>query len=160
MHAFRYLRRPGAARSRRRKKRGLGPLPWSTDADFVYDERHGYLFVTVDWERPMTLFDNRERAFEQMFVHDEEARFRALVKRNKLLGEWATTQLGLTGEKADAYVNDISRSLVGGVVDEGLVEKLRSDFAAHGINQSEDQIREKMAELMAVGATQVRSSAW
>ena len=108
----------------------------------------------------MTLFENRERAFEQMFVHDEEARFRALAKRNKLLGQWATTQLGLTGEKADAYVNEISRSLVARVVDEGLVEKLRTDFAAHGINQSDDQIREKMAELMAVGATQVRSSAW
>jgi len=72
----------------------------------------------------MTLFEDRERAFEQMFVHDEEARFRALARRNKLLGQWAARQLGLAGTKADAYVRDISESLVDRVVDEGLVEKL------------------------------------
>jgi hypothetical protein len=108
----------------------------------------------------MTLFENRERAFEQMFVHDEEARFRALARRNKLLGQWAATQLGLTGVKADAYVDEISKSLVARVVDEGLVEKLRADFEANGVNQSDDQICEKLSELMAAAVTQVRSSSW
>jgi hypothetical protein len=108
----------------------------------------------------MTLFEDRERAFEQMFVHDEEARFRALARRNKLLGQWAAAQLGLTGQKADAYVNEIGRSLVARVVDESLVEKLRADFEANGVNQSDEQIREKMSELMAAAVTQVRSSAW
>ncbi|MBF9196933.1 DUF1476 domain-containing protein [Microvirga terrestris] len=108
----------------------------------------------------MTLFENRERAFEQMFVHDEEARFRALARRNKLLGQWAATHLGLAGGKAEAYVSEISGSLVARVVDEGLVEKLRADFEANGVNLSDEQIREKMAELMAVAATQVRSSTW
>ncbi|WP_201842157.1 DUF1476 domain-containing protein [Microvirga zambiensis] len=108
----------------------------------------------------MTLFEDRERAFEQMFVHDEEAQFRALARRNKLLGQWAANQLGLTGTKADAYVNEISKSLVARVVDEGLVGKLRADFEANGVNQSDDQIREKMAELMAIAASQVRSSTW
>ena len=108
----------------------------------------------------MTLFEDRERAFEQMFVHDEEARFRALARRNKLLGQWAVTQLGLTGQKADAYINEISRSLVARVVDEGLVAKLRADFETNGVSQSDEQIREKMSELMAQAVTQVRSSAW
>ena len=108
----------------------------------------------------MTLFEARERAFEQMFVHDEEAQFRALARRNKLLGQWAATQIGLSGAKADAYVTEISQSLVARVVDEGLVEKLRADFAANGVNQSDDQIREKMSELMAVAVTRVRSSEW
>ncbi|WP_262265732.1 DUF1476 domain-containing protein [Microvirga yunnanensis] len=108
----------------------------------------------------MTLFQDRERAFEQMFVHDEEARFRALARRNKLLGQWAATQLGLTGQKADAYVNEISRSLVARVIDEGLVEKLRADFEANGVTQSDEQIRERMSELMAAAVTQVRSSTW
>lgn len=108
----------------------------------------------------MTLFEDRERAFEQMFVHDEEARFRALARRNKLLGQWAATQLGLTGQKADAYVNEISRSLMARVVDESLVEKLRADFEANGVNQSDEQIREKMSELMAAAINQVRTNAW
>jgi len=108
----------------------------------------------------MTLFEARERAFEQMFVHDEEAQFRAVARRNKLLGQWAATQLGLTGQKADAYVNEISRSLVARVIDEGLVEKLQADFAANGVNQSDEQLREKMSELMAAAVTQVRASTW
>ena len=108
----------------------------------------------------MTLFDNRERGFEQMFVHDEEARFRALAKRNRLLGQWAAAQLGLTGQKADAYIDEISSSLVAHVVDEGLVEKLLADFEANGVHQSDEQIREKMSELMTTAITQVRSSAW
>ncbi|WP_114947969.1 DUF1476 domain-containing protein [Microvirga calopogonii] len=108
----------------------------------------------------MTLFEDRERAFEQMFVHDEEAQFRALARRNRLLGQWAAMQLGLKGQKADDYVNEIGRSLVARVVDEGLVERLRSDFQASGVKLADEQIREKMAELMATAVTQVRSSTW
>jgi hypothetical protein len=126
----------------------------------VYDDSHGNLFAAADRRSPMTLFEARERAFEQMFVHDEEARFRALAQRNKLLGQWAATQLGLTGQKADAYVTEISQSLAARIIDDGLIEKLRADFAANGVNLSDDQIREKMSELMAVAVTQVHASEW
>ncbi len=108
----------------------------------------------------MTLFNDRERAFEQMFVHDEEARFRALARRNKLLGQWAAEKLGLKGEEANDYVSEIGKSVVAAVVDESLVEKLRTDFEAKDIDQSDDQIREKMAELMAAAILQVRSTEW
>lgn len=108
----------------------------------------------------MTVFEDRERAFEQVFAHDEEARFRALARRNKLIGQWAATQLGLTGEKADAYVKDISESLVAKVVDENLVERLQTDFNTHSLNLPTEQIREKMAELMDIALVQVRSSSW
>ena len=111
----------------------LDRRPGQSNVVFVYDDSYGNLFATADWRCPMTLFEARERAFEQMFVHDEEARFRALARRNKLLGQWAATQIGLSGAKADAYVNEISQSLVARVVDEGLVEKLRVDFAANGV---------------------------
>jgi len=108
----------------------------------------------------MTLFEDRERAFEQVFAHDEEARFRALARRNKLLGQWAAAQLGFTGQKADAYINEIGQSLVARVVDEGLVGKLHADFQANGIHQTTEQIREKMSELMATAMIQVRTSTW
>ncbi len=108
----------------------------------------------------MSLFNDRERAFEQMFVHDEEARFRALAKRNRLLGQWAAAQLGLTGEAADAYVREISRSVVASVVDEPLVEKLRADFEAGGVPISDDQIRMRMSETLAEATMTVRSTAW
>lgn len=108
----------------------------------------------------MALFEDREKAFEQMFAHDEEARFRALAKRNRMLGKWAATELGLTGEKAEAYVAKIGRSVVSAVVDQNLAQKIRSDFEAAGIDRSDDQIREKMSELMATASDQVRSSTW
>lgn len=108
----------------------------------------------------MTLFDERERAFEQMFVHDEEARFRALAKRNKLLGQWAAERLGLRGPEADSYAQGIGRSVVAAVVDESLVAKIRTDFEAHGIAASEEQIREKMSDLMTTAVAQVRSTTW
>ncbi|RDI57242.1 DUF1476 domain-containing protein [Microvirga subterranea] len=108
----------------------------------------------------MTLFNEREQAFEQMFVHDEEARFRALAKRNRLLGQWAATQIGLTGERADAYANEIGKSVVAAVVDESLVERIQADFASHGVAESEEGIREKMAELMTFAVAAVRSTTW
>lgn len=73
----------------------------------------------------MSIFEDRERAFKQMVVHDEEARFKALAGRNTLLGQWAATQLRLTGREADASVGEVGRSLVAHGVDESLVEKLR-----------------------------------
>jgi hypothetical protein len=108
----------------------------------------------------MTMFDDRERAFEQVFVHNEEARFRALARRNKMLGQWAAEQLGLTGEKASTYVDEIKRSVVAAVVDEALVQRILADFETTGISWSEDQIREKMAELMAQAVIEVRSDEW
>ncbi|MBZ6075911.1 DUF1476 domain-containing protein [Microvirga puerhi] len=108
----------------------------------------------------MTLFEDRERAFEQSFVHDEEARFRALAKRNRLLGQWAAEQLGLKGEKAGAYIDEVSQSVVARVVDETLVAKIQSDFEANAIDIPDDKVREKMSQLMAEAILQVRSNAW
>ena len=108
----------------------------------------------------MTTFDDRERAFETKYARDEEMAFRVTARRNKLLGQWAATQLGLKGGEADAYAAEISGSLVARVVDEGLVERFRADFAAHGVSQSDDQIRQKMSELMATAVSQVQSSGW
>jgi hypothetical protein len=108
----------------------------------------------------MTLFDDRERAFEQMFAHDEEARFRALARRNKLLGQWAADKLGLGPQDAAAYVDEVRGSVVAAVVDEGLVRKIGEDFDARGIAVSDEDIRQKMAELMARASEEVRAGEW
>jgi hypothetical protein len=42
----------------------------------------------------MTTFKDRNKGFEQKFAHDEELKFRATARRNKLLGLWAADQLG------------------------------------------------------------------
>jgi hypothetical protein len=108
----------------------------------------------------MTLFENRERGFEHMFIHDEEVRFRALAKRNRMLGQWAADQLGLTGQEAGAYVRDISGSLMARVVDGRIAAKIRADFDASGVETSDEQIHEKMSEFLAAAIAEVRSIAW
>ena len=50
---------------------------------------------------PMTTFNDREKAFENKFAHDEEIQFKTFARRNKLLGLWAANLLGKTGAEAD-----------------------------------------------------------
>lgn len=95
----------------------------------------------------MTTFDKREEGFEQQFAHDEELRFRATARRNKLLGQWAAEKLGLTGSNAESYAKSVVMSdIETGTHD--VMGKIRDDFAAKGVAQSDHQIGRVMAELM------------
>ena len=105
----------------------------------------------------MTTFDEREQAFERMFVHDEETRFRALARRNTVLGRWAAEQLGLSGPAASAYVDEIRKTIVAAQADEQVVRKLVHDFETAGVPISEGEIRERMGELLAKAIAEIRS---
>ncbi len=105
----------------------------------------------------MTTFDERERAFERKFALDEELRFRATVRRNKLLGIWAAEKLGLAGAQSDAYVKDVIRADFQKPGDEDLVAKLREDFDANNVAQSDEQIRLTLVELMATAIRQIEA---
>lgn len=106
----------------------------------------------------MPLFENREKAFEQMFAQNEAARFRALARRNRAMGRWAVEQLGLTGDEAKAYIDEIGRTTATAVVDENLVDRIYADFQAKSAVGSKGQIRTKMSELMAIAIQQVQST--
>ena len=94
-----------------------------------------------------TSFDKREEAFEKQFVHDEELRFKAVARRNRMLGLWAAEQLGLSGADADAYAKDVVMvQLAEG--DPGVFRKIRQDFDAKRVAQSDHQIRRRMDELL------------
>jgi hypothetical protein len=58
----------------------------------------------------MTTFDKREEGFEKQFAHDEDLKFKAMARRNKLLGLWAAEKMGLTGAEADAYAKEVVMS--------------------------------------------------
>jgi hypothetical protein len=103
----------------------------------------------------MTTFDEREKAYERKFAHDEELRFRATARRNKLLGLWAAEKLGKTGAEADAYAKDVVRADFQKPGDDDIIAKLREDFAAGGVTQSDDQIRAAIIELTATAVTQI-----
>ncbi|MGQ3674323.1 DUF1476 domain-containing protein [Xanthobacter sp. TB0139] len=105
----------------------------------------------------MTTFDKREKDFERRFVLDEETQFKALARRNKNLGLWAAEKLGLSGDAADAYAKEVVFSDLEEAGDEDVFRKIRGDFDAKGIEQSDHQIRRTMDELLAAAAQEVKN---
>lgn len=106
----------------------------------------------------MTTFDKREDGFEKKFAHDEELRFKATARRNKLLGLWAAEKLGLTGTEADVYAKDVIMADLEAAGEEDVFQKIRRDFDAKNVVQSDHQIRRTMDELMAVAVTQIQAT--
>ncbi|QEN90649.1 DUF1476 domain-containing protein [Labrys sp. KNU-23] len=96
----------------------------------------------------MTTFDKREEAFESKFAHDEDLRFKATARRNKLLGLWAAEKLGLSGDEANAYAKSVVLSDFEEAGDHDVVRKVLSDFAAANLSMSEPQVRQAMTELL------------
>jgi len=100
----------------------------------------------------MTSFDDRERAFENKFAHDEEMKFRAEARRNKLLGLWAAELLGKTGDEADAYAIEVVKSDFEEAGHEDVVRKVAGDL---GDIADADTIRRKMDELLVTAKGQL-----
>ena len=90
----------------------------------------------------MTTFDKREEGFEKQFAHDEELRFKANARRNKLLGLWAAEKMGLSGPDADAYAKEVVVADFEEAGDDDVFRKVRKDFDAKGVAQSDQDIRE------------------
>lgn len=105
----------------------------------------------------MTTFDSREDGFEKAYALDEEIRFKALARRNKLLGLWAAEKLGLGEEAAQAYAKEVVVADLEEHGDEDVFRKLRTDFDAKGVEVSDHQIRRNMDEFLAQAVQAVRS---
>jgi hypothetical protein len=105
----------------------------------------------------MTTFDKREEGFEKQFAHDEELRFKANARRNKLLGLWAAGKLGLTGADADAYAKEVVVADFEEAGDNDVFNKIRKDFDAKGVEQSDHQIRRTMTELMEQAVASIKA---
>ncbi|HEV2955945.1 MAG TPA: DUF1476 domain-containing protein [Xanthobacteraceae bacterium] len=103
----------------------------------------------------MTTFDKREEGFEKRFAHDEELKFKATARRNRMMGMWAAEKLGLTGADAEAYAREV---VVADVEGTGVFAKLRKDFDAKGVDQSDHQIRRHMDEMLAKAVAQIKTA--
>jgi hypothetical protein len=113
--------------------------------------------IVRDRECSMTTFDNRKEGFENKFAHDEGLRFKANARRNKLLGLWAAEKLGYTGEAANEYAMEVVRADFVEAGDGDVFRKIKEDFAAKNVNQSDHQIRRTMDELLSTAVQQVQS---
>jgi hypothetical protein len=105
----------------------------------------------------MTTFDKREEAFEKQFVIDEELRFKAAARRNRLLGLWTAERLGLAGAEADSYAREVVAAEFDEGGDSAVAGKVIRDLAAKGVNLGEDEIRAHMDQLMAQAVAQVKA---
>jgi len=105
----------------------------------------------------MTTFDKREEGFENKFAHDEELKFKAEARRNKLLGLWVAEKLGLSGEAASDYARTVVAADFEEAGDRNVAGKVMRDLAARGVDLSEAEFRAKMDELMAQAIAQVKA---
>jgi hypothetical protein len=105
----------------------------------------------------MTTFDKREEGFEKKFSLDEEQKFKATARRNRMLGAWAAEKLGLSGDAATAYAKDVIASDFEKAGDDDVLQKVAKDFATKGVAIDSIAIRAKMNELLAHAAAEVKA---
>ena len=103
----------------------------------------------------MTTFEDRERDFEKRFQHDEELRFKANARRNKMLGLWAAEKLGLSGAEAAAYAKEVVLSDFEEPGDDDVLRKVLSDFESKRVGIEAAKIRHEMDRLMPLAKQEI-----
>jgi len=104
----------------------------------------------------MSTFDKREEGFEKKFAHDEELRFKATARRNKLLGLWAAGLLGKTGPEADAYAKEIVLADFEQAGDSDVLHKVLKDLDGKGVTEA--QVKAKMLDLLEQAVEQIKQA--
>jgi hypothetical protein len=105
----------------------------------------------------MSTFDQRQDSFEKKFVHDADLQFKVAARRNKLLGLWAAGLMGLTGTAADEYAKSVVVADLAVAGDEDVFAKIRGDFDAKNVEQSDHQLRRTMDEFFAEAKLQIQN---
>jgi hypothetical protein len=101
----------------------------------------------------MTTFDDREKGFERKFALDQDQEFRAVARRNRLLGEWAADLMGL--ENGKDYAAAVVKSDFDQPGDEDVLRKVHGDLKDAGLEITEGSVRSKMDELLAIAREQI-----
>ncbi|MDO9299635.1 DUF1476 domain-containing protein [Bradyrhizobium sp.] len=105
----------------------------------------------------MSTFDKREEGFEKKFAMDADQKFKAEARRNRLLGMWVAEKLGMSGDAVAAYAKEVVASDFEESGDADVVRKVLGDLTAKGVAVTEQELRVKMDELMAVAVMQVKA---
>jgi hypothetical protein len=107
----------------------------------------------------MTTFDDRERSFEKKFAMDQELKFKAEARRNRLVGQWAAAKLGLSGPEVDDYVKAVRKADLAERGDRDVLRKLRQDFDAKGVPVSDAELSRVMGEFLASAVATIEAEA-
>ncbi len=103
----------------------------------------------------MSAFDDRKKAAEAKFKHDQEFQFKVVARRNKLLGLWAAEKMGITGSDAEAYAKQVVLADFDEPGDDDVVRKVLGDLTGKGIEADDHGIRREMERLLDEAKTQV-----
>lgn len=103
----------------------------------------------------MSQFDDRERAYEAKFAHDEEMNFRIIARRNRLVGEWAARKMELSEEETASYAKDVVRSDFESAGEDDVVRKVLGDLTSAGVEVDETEIREALGHKMIEARRQI-----
>lgn len=106
----------------------------------------------------MNSFDDRERAFENRFAHDAEKQFRVVARRNRLIGQWAASRLGLTEAETEAYARAVVQADFEEAGDDDVVRKLIGDLLKGGVEISEIEVREAMSQKLEEARRQIEEA--
>ena len=105
----------------------------------------------------MAGFEDRKKAQESKFAHDQELVFKATARRNKLLGLWAADKLGKSGADAETYAKSVVLADFEEAGDDDVLRKVKADFAAGGVTIADDEIRRTMTELLIKAADEIQA---
>lgn len=114
--------------------------------------------ITNGNESLMNSFDDREKAFESKFAHDDQVQFKVAARRNKLLGLWAADLMGITGDAAKTYAGDVVKSDLQESGDEDVYRKVKGDLDAKGVDISEHRVRKAMEDYLVEAKKQIMES--
>ena len=105
----------------------------------------------------MTTFDEREKSFEKKFAHDQDLKFKAESRRNKMIAEWAGAKLGISGAALDDYVKSVRRADLAEKGDDDVVRKIAKDFSDKGVKVADAEIRSQMSQFLAKAVADIEA---
>jgi len=107
----------------------------------------------------MTTFNDREKSFEKKFAMDEELKFKAEARRNRLLGQWAAGKLGLSGAAVDDYVKAVRKADLAQKGDDDVFQKIKQDLKDKGVSVADSELRQAMNDFLASAVQQLQAEA-
>ena len=106
----------------------------------------------------MTTFDEREKSFEKKFAHDQDLKFKAEARRNRMVATWAGAKLGITGTALDEYIKAVRKADLAEKGDDDVIRKIMKDFSDKGVAIDETELRRQMGEFLAKAVAEIEST--
>ncbi|MGQ0671796.1 MAG: DUF1476 domain-containing protein [Hyphomicrobium sp.] len=106
----------------------------------------------------MTSFDDREKAFEKKFAHDQDLKFKAESRRNKALAEWAGAKMGLSGTALEDYIKAVRKADLAEKGDDDVFRKVQADLSGKGVKVSDADLRKAMGDFLAKAVAELEGA--